>query len=186
MFKNFKRYIPEDSDPRILFLKSECGKDWYECQKEFSKESIKIMVDSDFKIISACKDISMLFPDNCSVYEVEILDINEVYSKELFFLDNKIIENIPENRMYFIKNGLITLETEREKARQKRKKLFKILDLLEIKIINKRIELKEEEKISLENWYKTWLDLPNQYKDIDTPIENFYPSVPNCIEYYLK
>lgn len=186
MFKNFKRYIPEDSDPRILFLKSECGKDWYECQKEFSKESIKIMVDSDFKIISASQDISMLFPENCSVYEVKDLDINEVYLKDLYFLENKVLEKNTENREIFIKNELITIETEVERARQRRKELFKVLDLLESKILNKRIELKEEEKISLENWYKTWLELPNQYKDLSIPIEEKYPSIPKCIEYYLK
>lgn len=185
MFKNFKRYIPEDSDPRILFLKSECGKDWYECQKEFSKETIKIMVDYNFKIVSASQDISMLFPQDCSVYEVENLDINEVYLKELYFLENKVLEKNIENREIFIKNKLITIETEVEKARQRRKELFKVLDLLESKILNKRITLTKEEEVEIEKWYLEWLEVPNKYKNINIPIENIYPKLPLKIEYFL-
>ncbi|MGL5209049.1 hypothetical protein [Cetobacterium sp.] len=185
MFKNFKRYIPENSDPRILFIKSECGKDWYECQKEFSEETIKIMVNSDLKIISASQDVSMLFPENCSVYEVKNLDINEVYLKELYFLENKVLEKNIENREIFIKNKLITIETEKEKAREKRKELFKVLDLLESKILNKRIILTLKEKDELSNWYKRWLELPNEYKDINIPIEKNYPLLPKYIKYLL-
>lgn len=186
MFKNFKRYIPEKAEERILYLKSECGKDWYECQKKYKENTFKIMVDSQGRIISASKDISMLFPEDCSVYEVKNLNIAEVYEKELYYFNDSIVENNRRNRNIFIENKIITLESEKEKARNFRKNLFETLDLLEVKVLNKRIELTEQEREELTKWYTKWLSIPNEYIDINTPIETLYPVTPQKIKYLSR
>lgn len=185
MFKNFKRYMPEKAEERILYLKSECGKDWYECQKKYKENTLKIMVDSQGRIISVSKDISMLFPENCSVYEVKNVNITEVYEKELYYFNDSIVENNRKNRDIFIENKIITLDSEKEKARNFRKKLFEILDLLEVKVLNQRIEITKEENEELKEWYRKWLNVPNEYLDIAIPIELMYPVIPQKIKYLL-
>lgn len=72
--KNFKKY--EGNDPElkkfnIIFLISECGKDWYESQKLFSENTMKIMVDQNNIVCNATRDITMIYPLDASVYEIE-------------------------------------------------------------------------------------------------------------------
>ncbi|MED9214058.1 DUF4376 domain-containing protein [Escherichia coli] len=75
--KNFKPYTPESPDTQgILYLKSEDGKDWYECQALFSADTLKITYNSDGMITAISKDISMLWPVNQSVAEIENTENN--------------------------------------------------------------------------------------------------------------
>lgn len=70
---------PEGDIP--LFLRSECGFDWYECQKLFSEDTIKIMYDANNVIRSVVDTpvqqrgntlaVSMFFPLDMSVAEIE-------------------------------------------------------------------------------------------------------------------
>lgn len=73
--------IGEDGLAYIRFLVSEDGQDWYECQNLFSDDTVKIMYDSK-NIIRAVIDrpvpergniyaVSMFFPENMSVAEIE-------------------------------------------------------------------------------------------------------------------
>ncbi|AWC84848.1 MULTISPECIES: tail fiber assembly protein [Enterobacter cloacae complex] len=73
IFKNFTSYLPKADDlpENVLFLLSAEGMDWYEAQKEFSENSLKIMFDSDGVICCAEMDASRLWPINCSVAEIE-------------------------------------------------------------------------------------------------------------------
>ncbi|KFB87011.1 tail fiber assembly protein [Serratia grimesii] len=65
----------------VLFLKSESGEDWYECQKTFRNDTIKIMYGPSGIIHSISNkpnadghfDVSGFFPENMSVAEVEQL-----------------------------------------------------------------------------------------------------------------
>ncbi|ENC4725925.1 phage tail protein, partial [Escherichia coli] len=71
IIKSFKLYTPEKSDvPGAMYLKSEDGQDWYECQSLFSAETLKLVYDSNGIITSISKDVSMLWPVNQSVAEV--------------------------------------------------------------------------------------------------------------------
>lgn len=73
-FENSEGDIP-------LFLKSESGFDWYECQKLFADDTIKIMYDKDDVIRSVVDApvpqrgntlaVSMFFPLDMSVAEIE-------------------------------------------------------------------------------------------------------------------
>ncbi|EEV3327845.1 phage tail protein, partial [Escherichia coli] len=47
IIKSFKLYTPEKSDvPGAMYLKSEDGQDWYECQSLFSAETLKVVYNS--------------------------------------------------------------------------------------------------------------------------------------------
>ncbi|MBI6548913.1 tail fiber assembly protein [Xenorhabdus lircayensis] len=68
--EKFTRYQPEDGIPNVLYLRSEDGQDWYECQKLFSSDTLKVVYDDDFVIRSFGYDISALCPTGLSVAEV--------------------------------------------------------------------------------------------------------------------
>ena len=82
-FKNFKQYQPDTNEKKeiaeaigAIFIKSDEGKDWYEVQTLFSKDSIKVCYDSDGVIRATSNDnsdhcISKMWPINMSVLEVE-------------------------------------------------------------------------------------------------------------------
>ncbi|HAX5206074.1 TPA: DUF4376 domain-containing protein [Escherichia coli] len=73
-FNNFTPYTPENPPfEGVVYLISEGGQDWYECQKLFADNTYKIMYDSDNIIRSVTTDVSTLFPLNMSVAEVETL-----------------------------------------------------------------------------------------------------------------
>ncbi|UAN42641.1 MULTISPECIES: tail fiber assembly protein [unclassified Enterobacter] len=94
--KNFKVVSPSgdqikkfsnDSGLTPLFLISEDGKDWYECQSLFSDDTIKIMYDENGIICSVVDEpipergniyaVSMFYPENMSVAEVPLSDYPE-------------------------------------------------------------------------------------------------------------
>ncbi|HIB9872225.1 TPA: tail fiber assembly protein [Escherichia coli] len=84
-FKNFTSYTPgEDKaefiEAGVVFLQDENGNDWYECQKLFSENTVKVVYDSNNIIVSISNDVSTLWPVGASVAETESLpdgvDIN--------------------------------------------------------------------------------------------------------------
>lgn len=97
-------------------------------------------------------------------------------------VDNKIIDKTRED---LVTEGTITLETEKIKARDKRKELLKVLDLLDTKIAVGRIKVSDEEEKELTIWYQTWLEIPEKYTDISKPIEDLYPVTPSRIINFL-
>ncbi|EGN5727663.1 DUF4376 domain-containing protein [Salmonella enterica] len=69
--KNFTPYKPES--PVIsgaAHLKSEDGRDWYECQKLFSPDTIKVEYDNNGIITCISRDVSGFWPVGKSVAEV--------------------------------------------------------------------------------------------------------------------
>ncbi|ELF8888316.1 DUF4376 domain-containing protein [Salmonella enterica] len=75
--KNFTRGNPKTAAQlaqaahhRVMFLFSEDGQEWYECQKQFAPDTIKIAYDADGIIRSLSLDVSALWPDGLSVAEV--------------------------------------------------------------------------------------------------------------------
>ncbi|MEF9674518.1 tail fiber assembly protein [Pectobacterium aroidearum] len=73
-FIKFKRYTPENkkelSNYNAIFLVSDSGDDWYECQNSFSENTLKIMYDADNVVRSLSKDVSSFFPIEMSVAEI--------------------------------------------------------------------------------------------------------------------
>lgn len=77
--KKLKQYIPDNPalGVTVSYLCDEDGNDWYENQKEFSPDTVKISYDENGVVVAISKDISMLWPINLSVVE---LSLNEVPS----------------------------------------------------------------------------------------------------------
>lgn len=68
----FKPYVPSSNAiDGVLYLKSEDEKDWYDIQSQFSKDTLKVMFDDNGLVISCSRDVSLLFPVNYGVLEVE-------------------------------------------------------------------------------------------------------------------
>lgn len=85
--KNFSRYQPQDDNKKeltkninALFLISEGGQDWYDCQKAFQTDTVKLMIDDNHIIRAITQDVSALCPLNMSVVEIDSIppgcDIN--------------------------------------------------------------------------------------------------------------
>lgn len=88
--KHFRQYIPEKdllekysvSDSQVLFLLSEDGQDWYDCQASFADDTVKIMYDSDGVIRAMVNTpvsqhdniyaVSLLWPVDMSVAEISV------------------------------------------------------------------------------------------------------------------
>lgn len=69
--KHFTPYEPESpAFPGAAYLKSEDGHDWYDCQKLFSPDTLKLSYDPDGVITCITRDVSGLWPVGLSVAEV--------------------------------------------------------------------------------------------------------------------
>ncbi|HCT3338891.1 TPA: DUF4376 domain-containing protein [Escherichia coli] len=69
--RNFSYYTPAEPDVAgAIYLKSEDGQDWYECQSRFAEDTLKVVYDSRGVITGYGKDIKLLWPVNQSVAEV--------------------------------------------------------------------------------------------------------------------
>lgn len=70
--KNFQPYTPEEPPfAGAMYLKAATGEDWYDCQKSFADDTLKIAYNDDGVIVSASKDVSAMFPSGLSVAEVD-------------------------------------------------------------------------------------------------------------------
>lgn len=87
-------------------------------------------------------------------------------------------------REQLIKEKIITLETEKEKARREREKAFEALDLYDKAVLRGDIIESEEGKKARDEFRRVWLELPNSYTDVTIPIETLYPEMPKIIEYF--
>ncbi|WP_272940788.1 tail fiber assembly protein [[Erwinia] mediterraneensis] len=84
-FTNFQLYIPDNEqqkqileiNPEIVFLQSGEGADWYECQKAFADDTMKIVYDQAGIVLSFSTDASTLWPVGASVAEIPVDEIPE-------------------------------------------------------------------------------------------------------------
>ncbi|HCB7517369.1 TPA: tail fiber assembly protein [Escherichia coli] len=91
--KNFRKYTPENPPVEwALYLISEDGQDWYECQEQFAENTYKIMYDGDNIVRSIVTDISTLCPVNASVAEVGVLPDDVDIDGNWMFKDGAVIK----------------------------------------------------------------------------------------------
>jgi len=75
-YNNFSVYTPaEPIAEGVTYLKDDSGADWYESQKNFKADTLKIVFNSDGVIISMSYDVSALWPVGNSVVEIAPADI---------------------------------------------------------------------------------------------------------------
>ncbi|EIE5970184.1 DUF4376 domain-containing protein [Salmonella enterica] len=85
---------------KIIFLFSEDGQDWYECQKLFSPDTIKVAYDGQGVIRCISKDVSTINPNGFSVAEVPDTTANRRadISGRWGFDDTNIIDLMPPDK----------------------------------------------------------------------------------------
>lgn len=103
----------------------------------------------------------------------------DLYSQKV--VDGNIVEKTRED---YIQEGLITLETEKEKARMEREKVFNALDLYDKAVLRGDIQESPEGKEARDTFRQAWLELPNNYTDLSIEIESLYPTLPAIIAYF--
>lgn len=82
--KNFRQYRPSEDKAieleayfKVVFFISEDGQDWYQSQKDFSQDTLKVAYDERGIIRSLSGDISKIYPDGYSVAEVANTEENQ-------------------------------------------------------------------------------------------------------------
>jgi len=118
--------------------------------------------------------------DNEVIIEGEIVEYNPYTQK---VEEGKIVEKVRED---YISEGVVTLESEKDKSRAQRERELYALDILDAKVAVERDSLTAEEKGEVDTWYKIWKDVPNNYSNIEVPIEESYPERPSKVDYYYK
>lgn len=98
----------------------------------------------------------------------------------------KIIENqvVDKTRQDYISEGLISVDSEKNKARNQRETEMKAVDLYDKAVLRGDLKETEEMKKERDTYRKKWLELPNLYDDINIPIEELYPQKPSIIAYF--
>lgn len=78
----------------VIWLFSEDGKNWYEEQKNFSADTIKIAYDKNNVIVRIDKDVSTINPDGLSVVELPDITANRRadISGNWMFLDGQVVK----------------------------------------------------------------------------------------------
>lgn len=97
-------------------------------------------------------------------------------------VNNEIIDKARED---YIAEGIITLESEKEKARGERERQLRALDLYDKAVLRGDINEIEEMKKERDKFRKAWLEIPNNYNDVNIPIEELYPIPIESIVYFL-
>jgi len=149
IYKNFKSYVPKNNpfpEAGIIFLCDAEGNDWYESQKAFSADTLKIVFDGEGVIISAGGDVSALWPQNNSVAEIPLAGIPEGFSArgEWCFDDSNIIA-----KSYTPEEYIALAETKRaDLYAASNAAIAPLQDAVDIG------DVTEEEMASLKDWKK--------------------------------
>ncbi|EFN5737559.1 tail fiber assembly protein [Escherichia coli] len=78
----------------VVWLYTEDGKNWYEEQKNFQPDTIKIAYDKNNVIVTVSKDVSTINPEGLSVVEVSDITANRRADNNgnWKFLDGKVVK----------------------------------------------------------------------------------------------
>lgn len=129
------------------------------------------------------KELIDLTPKELAENEYLVGDKIATYDTIYEYIDEQGIKQT-KTREQLIKEKVITLETEKEKARREREKAFEALDLYDKAVLRGDIIESEEGKKARDEFRTAWLELPNNYTDITVPIEELYPETPKIIKYF--
>ncbi len=78
----------------VVWLFCEDGKNWYEEQKNFQPDTIKIAYDENNIIVAVSKDVSTINPEGLSIVEVPDITANRRADNngKWMFLDGKVVK----------------------------------------------------------------------------------------------
>lgn len=80
IFKNFTYSEGNIKGNPVAIFTDEDGNDWYQSQKQFKADSLKVAFDKNGLIVAASFDVSTLAPANLSVAEIEKADIPDGFN----------------------------------------------------------------------------------------------------------
>lgn len=115
----------------------------------------------------------------------EILKNGKIISYDINtqkIVNDEIVDKIRED---YIAEGVITLESEKEKIRIERERQLRALDLYDKAVLRGDIKETEEMRKERDNFRKSWLEIPNNYDDVNIPVEELYPMPIESIVYFL-
>lgn len=115
----------------------------------------------------------------------EILKDGKIISYDC--INQKIVDGeiLDKTRNDYIEEGTLTIESEKEKSRIERENQFRALDLYDKAVLRGDIKETQEMKQERNEFRESWLKLPNDYCDINIPIEDLYPKSNEKISYFL-
>lgn len=156
---------------------------------EFVGENIPYYITyvPELDTVREATDEEMLERNQRELKENEIL----INGKIVYYDINtqKIVNNeiIDKTREDYINEKVITLDTEKLKARMQREKELNAVDLYDKAVLRGDIVETETAKDKEERDFfrNTWLEIPNNYINIKIPIEQFYPVPPEKIKYFM-
>lgn len=96
-------------------------------------------------------------------------------------LDGTIVKKTRER---LIADGIITLESELSKARFDRKSHLEAVDLYDKAVLRGDVQETEMQKSIRDAYRNNWLTITDRYTDINVPIEEMYPLMPDFIAYF--
>ncbi|EJD2199836.1 tail fiber assembly protein [Escherichia coli] len=89
--KKFERYTPgEPMYGNVSYSRNADG-DWYEQQKNFGENTLKILYDDDGLISVFTKDVSQL-PDPSGFFVAELDDISDINTNTQRYIDGELVE----------------------------------------------------------------------------------------------
>lgn len=102
-------------DFNVIWLWSEDGKNWYEEQKNFQEDTIKLAYTADGIIVAIDKDVSTINPEGLSVVEVPDITANRRadISGNWMFKDGAVIK-----RVYTEEEQRLQAENQKQKLLQ--------------------------------------------------------------------
>lgn len=176
--KNFRVYKPETNPfaafgaSSAVFLKDEDGNDWYEVQKRFATDTLKIAYTEANGVINmAAMEADMLMPFDMSVTEVDAgilskVDIHSLIKGKWMLKDGKI-----QPRIYSVEEHReAAVRLKEEKQRQAEDKIAPLARAVKLGMAT------EEEKAALTRW-ETYSVLLNRV-DISTAPDIDWPTPP--------
>lgn len=119
------------------------------------------------------------------LFENEILKNGKIIPYDINtqkIVNDEIVDKIRED---YIAEGVITLESEKEKIRIERERQLRALDLYDKAVLRGDIKETEEMRKERDNFRKSWLEIPNNYDDVNIPVEELYPMPIESIVYFL-
>lgn len=178
-FKNFKKYTPSEGQEELLelgvgFLQSEDGTDWYESQKSFAKETLKVGYDPETKVIKTVSyDVSSLFPNDMSVGEVEKFP-------KRFNLSGPYDEFIFNEEKSIISTRVYSLEETKAKVDYKKSNLISdVMQLINPLQFAVDLEMATEEESTRLKALQKYVVLLNRVSMQDTyPTGVVWPDIP--------
>ncbi|MCC8379142.1 tail fiber assembly protein [Xenorhabdus sp. PB30.3] len=153
--KNFKEYKPDNIKfgNNVIYLISDDGQDWYECQKKYREDTLKVEYYSDGTIVRTSKDVSRLCPYNASVLETEF---NEDFDISQYHVVND--ELVKKSEEILLKEAQLDAEKFKKSLISDAQKN---MQLLQTKLLMGRISETERKKLN------QWLDYVEAVEVLD-------------------